>query len=40
LAAMARSRSLARCLLIARMFMLLFICLDKPKAAKGYDLLL
>ena len=37
---MARSRSLAECLLISCMFMLLLICLDKPKSAMGYDLLL
>ena len=37
---MARSRSLALCLLITRMFMLLLICLDSTKAAMGYDLLL
>jgi hypothetical protein len=37
---MARGRSLAICLLITRMFMLLIICLDSTKAAMGYDLLL
>ncbi len=37
---MARSRSIAGCLLITRMFMLLLICLDSTKAAMGYDLLL
>ena len=37
---MARSRSLVKCLLITHMFMLLLICLDNPKAAMGYDLLL
>jgi len=37
---MARSRSLAVCLLITCMFMLLLICLDSTKAAMGYDLLL
>jgi hypothetical protein len=37
---MARSRSLALCFLITRMFMLLLICLDSTKAAMGYDLLL
>jgi len=37
---MARSRSLAGCLLITRMFMLLLICLDSTIAAMGYDLLL
>ena len=37
---MARSRSLAVCLLITRMFMFLLICLDSTKAAMGYDLLL
>jgi len=37
---MARSRSLALCFLIPRMFMLLLICLNTTKAAMGYDLLL
>ncbi len=37
---MARSRSLAICLLITRIFMLLLICLNSTKAAMGYDLLL
>jgi len=37
---MARSRSLAVCFLITRMFMFLLICLDSTKAAMGYDLLL
>ena len=37
---MARSRSLAGFMLITRMFMFLLICLDNPKAAMGYDLLL
>ena len=37
---MARSRSIALCLLITRMFVLLLICLDERKAAMGYYLLL
>jgi len=37
---MARSRSLAVCFLITRMFMCLLICLDKPNSAMGYYLLL
>ena len=37
---MARSRSLAVCLLITRMFMFLLICLGSTKAAMGYYLLL
>ena len=37
---MARSRSLAICFLITRMFMFLLICLNSTKAAMGYDLLL
>jgi hypothetical protein len=37
---MACSRSLAFCLLITRMFILLLICLDSTNAAMGYDLLL
>ena len=36
---MARSRSLAACFLITRMFMFLLICLDNTNAAMGYDLL-
>jgi hypothetical protein len=37
---MARSRSLAKCFLITRIFMLLLICLNNTKAAMGYYLLL
>jgi hypothetical protein len=37
---MARSRSLALCFLITRIFMFLLIYLDSTKAAMGYDLLL
>lgn len=37
---MARSRSLAVCLLITCIFFLLLICLDNTNAAMGYDLLL
>jgi len=37
---MARSRSLAVCLLITCIFIQQLICLDSTKAAMGYDLLL
>ena len=37
---MVRSRSLALCFLITRMFMLLLICINSTKAAMGYYLLL
>ena len=37
---MARSRFIAGCLLVTRMFMLLLIFLDKRKPAIGFDLLL